>query len=113
MKIDQSSQDPYCDRAWLNILFYACVMIVPIVFIVSKNGAAWALILVCCIGNCIEASKSKTMEYLKKKKSLSDTQKKIVKCQKKAPKIIWHIQNYHYETRTEHYKDAEGNSKTR
>lgn len=53
------------------------------------------------------------MQYLKKKKSLSSTQKKIDKCKKKAPKIIWHIQNYHYETRVEHYKDSEGNSKTR
>lgn len=48
-----------------------------------------------------------------KRKSLSDTQKKIDKLKKKAPKIVWHIQNYHYETRVEHYKDAEGNSKTR
>lgn len=55
MKIDQASQDAYCDRAWLNILIFSCIIVAPVLFIVTKNGAAFGLILLLCICNCIEA----------------------------------------------------------
>lgn len=113
MRIDQVDQDACCDRMFLNICCCLLCLIVPIVALIVNDPIIFALCIIfwCC--NLCEAYASKTRGYLSKQSMLSDTQDKIKHLKKKGPKIVWHIQNYHYETRVTHYTDKDGNRRTR
>jgi hypothetical protein len=79
----------------------------PIYFFV---GAAVSYIL-----QLIESMCSSTYRYVSNVESLKDTGIIIDKLKMTRPEIIFHIQNYHYETRTRPvtYTDDDGNSHTR
>uniref|UniRef100_A0A7S3VZY5 Uncharacterized protein n=1 Tax=Strombidinopsis acuminata TaxID=141414 RepID=A0A7S3VZY5_9SPIT len=113
MKIDQVDQDACCDRMLLNACCCLLFLIVPIVGLIAKNAAIFGgcVVIWCC--NMCEFYLSKSRGYLSKQSSLSATQDKIKHLKKKGPKIEWHIQNYHYETRVTHYRDKDGNMRTR
>jgi len=114
MKIDQVDQDDACcDRMVLNICCCVSMLIAPIVAVIIKSNALFGLCVLCWICNVGEFMMSKTFGYLQKQVTLSEVQDKIKHLKKKGPKVVWHIQNYHYETRVEHYRDKDGNMRTR
>lgn len=112
MKIEQVDQDACCDRMAINAFCCVACIAVPIIALVAKSNDIFGLVFIVWLCNIAECAISKSFGYLRKQTNLSEAQDKIKHLKKKAPKVVWHIQNYHYETRVHTTRDSEGNTRT-
>ena len=93
---------------WLSIL----LIIIAFTYRTVERGFAIILILFSYFGYIITNSSSSTCKYLFNKHKTESIHELMKRNFSSPPKLIFHVECYHYETRTTTSTDSDGNSKT-
>jgi hypothetical protein len=108
-----------CRRVWsiiVLILLWASIIFTIIVGTSSNQdalGVAIGFLVFFYLAYTITACCSPTCSYLFNKHKADSIHDYMRSLFSSPPKVTWHIECYHYETRTHHHKKSDGTTETR